>query len=69
MEDQAVGEIMQGRVTNKNYMGGYTHYTVDVGGTELRVSKRNAISHSQSFEIGREVRLGFRHDSARVLGA
>jgi spermidine/putrescine transport system ATP-binding protein len=50
-------------------MGGYTHYTVDVGGTELRVSKRNAISHSQSFEIGREVRLGFRHDSARVLGA
>jgi spermidine/putrescine transport system ATP-binding protein len=69
MEDQAVGEIMQGRVTNKNYMGGYTHYTVDVGGTELRVSKRNAISHSQSFEIGREVRLGFRHDSGRVLGA
>ena len=69
MEDQAVGEIMQGRVTNKNYMGGYTHYTVDVGGTELRVSKRNAISQSQSFEIGREVRLGFRHDSGRVLGA
>ncbi|MGB8813663.1 MAG: ABC transporter ATP-binding protein [Paracoccaceae bacterium] len=68
MEDQAVGEMMQGTITNKNYMGGYTHYTVDVAGTEFRVSKRNAISHSQSYDLGRVVKLGFLHDSARVLG-
>ncbi len=68
MEDQATDEVMTGRVTTKNYMGGYTHYTVDVAGTEFRVSKRNAISHSQSYEIGRKVTLGFRHNSARVLG-
>ncbi len=67
MEDQAVGQIMEGRITNKNYMGGYTHYTVEVAGTELRISKRNAISHSQSYDLGRAVRIGFRPDSARVL--
>ncbi|MDQ1847830.1 ABC transporter ATP-binding protein [Gemmobacter fulvus] len=67
MEDQAAGELMEGQIITKNYMGGYTHYTVDVGGTELRVSKRNAISHSTSFDLGRRVKLGFRHDSARVL--
>ena len=68
MEEQAAGQVMEGRITNKNYMGGYTHYTVDVAGTELRISKRNAISHSQSLDIGRVVKLGFRQDSARVLG-
>ncbi len=68
MEDQATGEVMRGRITNRNYMGGYTHYTVDVAGTEFRVSKRNAVTHGQSFEPGREVTLGFRQDSARVLG-
>ncbi len=68
MEDQAVGEVMAGRITHKNYLGGYTHYTVRVGEVDLRVSKRNAISHSQSYEIDRVVKLGFRPDSARVLG-
>ena len=72
MEDQAdgpaqSGELMEGRITGRNYMGGYTHYTVDVAGVELRVSRRNAVSHSASFDPGRTVRLGFRHDSARVL--
>jgi len=77
MEDQAANltdtslqngaEVMEGRISARNYMGGYTHYTVDVGGIALRVSRRNATSHSQSFEIGRPVKIGFRHDSARVL--
>ncbi|HBD19849.1 MAG TPA: spermidine/putrescine ABC transporter ATP-binding protein [Arenimonas sp.] len=77
MEDQAASltdtslqngaEVMEGRISARNYMGGYTHYTVDVGGIALRVSRRNATSHSQSFEIGRPVKIGFRHDSARVL--
>jgi len=48
-------------------MGGYTHYTVDVRGIQLRVSKRNSVSHSQSLEVGRSVKLGFRADSTRVL--
>jgi spermidine/putrescine transport system ATP-binding protein len=69
MEDQATGELMKGRIAARNYMGGYTHYAVDVGPVTLRVSRRNAVSHSQSFEVGRTVRLGFRHDSARVLAS
>ena len=68
LDDQASGETMTGRIINKNYMGGYTHYTVAVGDVELRVSKRNAVSHSASFDVGRDIRLGFRPDSARVLG-
>jgi spermidine/putrescine transport system ATP-binding protein len=69
MEDQATGELMEGRIAARNYMGGYTHYAVDVGPVTLRVSRRNAVSHSQSFEVGRTVKLGFRHDSARVLAS
>ncbi len=69
LEDQASGELtMTGLIINKNYMGGYTHYTVRVGDVELRVSKRNAVSHSASFDVGRDVKLAFRADSARVLG-
>ncbi|WP_149142379.1 ABC transporter ATP-binding protein [Gemmobacter caeruleus] len=67
MEDQAPGEALHGTITGRNYMGGYTHYTVTVNGTELRVSKRNAVSHGASLAIGAPVRLGFRPDSARVL--
>ena len=67
LEDQAGGELLEGIITNRNYMGGYTHYTIAVNGVDLRVSKRNAVSHGASFELGRRVKLGFRHDSARVL--
>jgi len=67
MEDQAVGQIMAGTVTAKNYMGGYTHYTLDVAGIEMRVSKRNATTHSASYDIGRSVRIGFLPENARVL--
>lgn len=60
---------MLGRVTSKNYMGGYTHSTLEVGGTELRVSKRNAISQSQRPEIGRKVWLGYRLSGLLPLGS
>ena len=62
------GALLQGIVSSRNYMGGYTHYTIAVNGMDLRVSKRNAVSHSASLEPGRPVTLGFRADSARVLG-
>ncbi|MGB3148276.1 MAG: ABC transporter ATP-binding protein, partial [Paracoccaceae bacterium] len=68
IDDQAAGNLLTGRVVNRNYMGGYTHYTVSVNGVDLRVSKRNAASHAQGIDIGRDVRLGFASDSARVLG-
>lgn len=68
LAEQATGEVMQGRIVKKNYMGGYTHYTVAVGEVELRVSKRNAISHGADFDVGRPIQLGFLNDSARVLG-
>ncbi len=67
LEDQAVGEDLQGKIAALNYMGGYTHYTVEVHGIALRVSRRNSVGHNQSFEIGRSVKLGFRADSTRVL--
>ena len=73
LDDQAQvaasgGALLQGIVSSRNYMGGYTHYTIAVNGMDLRVSKRNAVSHSAALEPGRPVTLGFRADSARVLG-
>lgn len=68
LEAQAGGILMTGKITNKNYMGGYTHYTIAVGDVSLRVSERNAVTHAQSYDVGREVRLGFQPDSGRVLG-
>lgn len=68
LENQAGGQMMTGRITTKNDMGGYTHYKVTVGAVELRVSKRNALTHSASFDVGRDITFGLRADSARVLG-
>lgn len=65
--EQAAGEVFEGRIVNRNYMGGYTQYLVDVGGIALKVSKRNAVTHAQSLDIGQTVTLGFRPDSTRVL--
>ena len=65
--DQAQGELFEGRVVNRNYMGGFTMYQVDVGGIVLKVSKRNAVTHAQSLDIGQPVSIGFRADSTRVL--
>ena len=61
-------EVLSGRILSRNYMGGYTHYTIATEGIELRVSNRNSISHGEAFQEGAEVLIGFRHDSARVLG-
>jgi spermidine/putrescine transport system ATP-binding protein len=70
LEDEAAGTLLAGIVVSRNYMGGYTHYTIDAGGVMLRVSRRNAASHGEEgFAIGRTVRVGFRPESVRVLGA
>ena len=68
MEDQAAGNTLTGTVAAMNYMGGFTHYTVDTGAAKLRVSRRNARSHAESYAIGQRVTLGFADDSVRVLG-
>ena len=69
LEEQAAGTILTGTVRSRNYMGGYTHYTIDAAGVPLRVSRRNAVSHTEEgFAIGREVRVGFLAESVRVLG-
>ncbi|NMM43390.1 ABC transporter ATP-binding protein [Rhodospirillaceae bacterium KN72] len=67
MAEQATGNSLTGTIAGRNYMGGFTHYTVDVSGILLRVSRRNDVSHADSFDIGQTVPLGFRDDSARVL--
>lgn len=66
--DQATGTLMTGRVQAKNYLGGFTHYTIGVNDVSFRVSKRNAISQSEMLDIGAEVSIGFEQSSARVLG-
>ncbi|WP_180900672.1 ABC transporter ATP-binding protein [Martelella soudanensis] len=68
MENQAVGEALTGTVSARNYMGGYTHYTVETGGVSLRVFRRNAVSHAERYAIGQTVRIGFNGDSIRILG-
>ncbi|MDX3975206.1 ABC transporter ATP-binding protein [Shinella sp.] len=67
--DQAQGITFEGRITNKNYMGGYTHYTLDVLGTELRASRRNASREGDTIPLGATVPVGFVAGSARVLAA
>nr|WP_321365839.1 TOBE domain-containing protein [uncultured Celeribacter sp.] len=66
--DQAEGVILSGTVRARNYMGGFTHYTVQIGDQTLRLSRRNAHSHEDSLEIGGTVQVGFRETDARVLG-
>ena len=68
VHDQAVGHMFIGKVLSRNYMGGFTHYSVRVGDVTLRLSRRNAQSHQDSLELGGEVRVGFQESNARVLG-
>ena len=68
LEEQATGEILTGTVTSTNYLGGYTYYVIRVGEADIRVSRRNAMSHVPSLAEGATVRLGFLPESARVLG-
>ncbi len=68
IDDQATGNTLKGKIVGKNYLGGYTHFIVRVGEVDLRVSKRNAISHSAMLDVDADITLGFQSDSARVLG-
>lgn len=68
LDDQAAGIVLDGTVVSKNYLGGYTHYTVEVGAFSLRVSKRNSVTHAGMMDVGASVKVGFQEDSARVLG-
>lgn len=67
LEEQAVGNILTGTIRARNYMGGYTHFVIETGGVDLRVSRRNSVSQAESLGVGREVRLGFRDEAVRVL--
>ncbi|PSJ59002.1 ABC transporter ATP-binding protein [Mesorhizobium soli] len=64
------GQIsVDGTIVSANYLGGYTHYVVETGGTQLRVSKRNSVSRDRMLEIGRPITVSFAAESPRVLGA
>jgi len=59
---------LEGRITQRTYMGGYTHYTVHTEqGQNLKVSKRNHISNNISYGINEMVKIGFLQSSVRVL--
>lgn len=60
--------VLPGEVVHRTYMGGFTHYTVQLeSGAELRVSKRNSISNDICYELNEKVGLSFSPDSVRVL--
>lgn len=65
--NQAEGAVFEGQVVRKNYMGGFTHYTLDVAGTELRASRRNASREGDNIAVGSTVPIGFVAASARVF--
>ena len=67
--DEAHGATFEARVVNKNYMGGYTHYTLDVAGMELRASRRNASREGDTIPMGSTIDAGFVPGAARVLAA
>ncbi|RWB00676.1 ABC transporter ATP-binding protein [Mesorhizobium sp.] len=60
---------VDGTIMGTNYLGGYTYYLVETGGTRLRISKRNNVSRGQMFAIGQSVKVGFAAESVRILGA
>ncbi len=68
LQDQAAGTILTGEIVGRSYLGGYTHYTVRVADTDLRVSKRNASSRGHIYEVNDTVKIGFQPTSARILG-
>lgn len=60
---------MIGTILASNYMGGYSHYVVRIGDTELRVSLPNDHSNLATIERGTQVSVGLREDSVRILHA
>lgn len=64
------GEIdFAGKIIGTNYLGSLTHYVVEAGGMNFRISEKNAVSRAQRFAVGSEVTFSFAVASARVLGA
>jgi spermidine/putrescine transport system ATP-binding protein len=69
LQEQATsGIILDGKILSQNYLGGYTHYSIQVGDINLRASKRNNVSNNTIYEIGSTVKVGFQESSARILG-
>lgn len=59
---------LQGRVSHRIYMGGYTHYEVVLeSGVSVKVSTRNTISDDVRYDIDETVTLSFSISSVRVL--
>lgn len=67
--DQVEGIDFQAKVLKKQYLGGYTHYLLSVGGIEIRASRRNASREGDTIAAGSTVHVGFVEGSARVLAA
>ncbi|MBK0328063.1 ABC transporter ATP-binding protein [Rhodobacteraceae bacterium F11138] len=67
--DQVQGIDFTAEVRHKHYLGGYTHYVLDAGGTEIRASRRNASREGDTISVGSQVHVGFVQNSARVLAS
>ena len=67
--DQAQGITLPARVISQNYMGGFTHYTLEAGGVSLRASRRNASRQGDLVGTGDDVTIGFLPASVRVLAS
>ena len=67
-------QVLQGasfaaQVQDKNYMGGFTHYTLAANGTRFRASRRNASREGDTIAVGSTINAGFSAISARVLAS
>lgn len=65
--DQAQGVTMDGIVVDLSYLGGYTHYVIQVGDAEIAVSQRNNVSRGIHYERNQKIRIGFQPDAGQVL--
>ncbi|MFX0544308.1 ABC transporter ATP-binding protein [Roseovarius sp. S1116L3] len=67
--DQVQGIDFEAEVLKTHYLGGYSHYLLSVGGTQIRASRRNASREGDMIAVGSKVHVGFVDGSARVLAA
>lgn len=65
---QAAGIVLDGTILSRNYLGGYTHYVVQAGATQLRISARNQQSNNPLYEENQPIPIGFQAQSVRILG-
>lgn len=66
--DAAPDICASGVVTQRNYMGGLTHLTIDIGQRRIHLSRVNTGQPSDALELGATVTIGFAASAARVLG-